>query len=69
MVSDMFGNDLRFNQPFPKVKGVLAAAPQAWERLLQTLQTVGASDRMAEFHDGSKGGGTPPPGAKEKPVG
>jgi myo-inositol-1(or 4)-monophosphatase len=32
--SDVFGDPLRYNQPFPKVKGVLAAAPESYARAL-----------------------------------
>ena len=48
-VTDLFGDDLVFNQPFPKTKGILAGAPEAYERALARLQDVGASDRMNEF--------------------
>ncbi len=48
---DVFGDVLEFNKPFPKLKGVLAGAPRAYERTLGTVQSVGASERMREFPD------------------
>ena len=48
-VADVFGEPLRFNQAFPKTKGVLAGAPQAYERALEEIRAIGASDRMAEM--------------------
>ncbi|MFQ5705525.1 MAG: 3'(2'),5'-bisphosphate nucleotidase CysQ, partial [Gemmatimonadales bacterium] len=51
-VTDLFGGPLEFNQPFPKVKGVLAGAPEAYERARTQLGSVGASDRMGEFSEG-----------------
>ena len=47
--TDMFGQPLRFNNAFPKVKGILAGAPGAVERALGRLREVGGSDRMAEL--------------------
>jgi len=52
VVTDMFGKPLRFNNQFPKVKGVVAGAPAAHTRLMQRLAEVGASDRMNEFERG-----------------
>lgn len=49
LATDMFGGDLTFNRPFPKVRGILAGAPQAYARGLDQLRVVGPSDRMAEF--------------------
>ncbi len=49
IVTDLFGAPLEFNQSFPKVKGVLAGAPEAYERARVQLATIGASDRMGEF--------------------
>jgi myo-inositol-1(or 4)-monophosphatase len=51
LATDMFGDDLTFNRPFPKVKGILAGAPQAYARGLEQLLVIGASDRMDEFAD------------------
>jgi myo-inositol-1(or 4)-monophosphatase len=51
LATDMFGDDLTFNRPFPKVKGILAGAPQAYARGLEQLRVIGASDRMDEFSD------------------
>lgn len=48
-VSDMFGQPLRYNQPIPKVPGILAGAPEAYGRALAALQATGASERMAEL--------------------
>jgi len=48
-VSDAFGAPLAFNQPFPKVPGVLAGAPAAYARALTQLRTVGPSERMREL--------------------
>ena len=50
-VSDAFGERFQFNQPFPKVKGVLAGAPAAFERALRRVRATGMSDRMDEFAD------------------
>lgn len=47
--TDLFGDPLRYNQPFPKVKGILAGAPAACARARQQLAQIGASDRMDEF--------------------
>jgi myo-inositol-1(or 4)-monophosphatase len=49
IVTDLDGRPLKFNQPFPKTRGILAAAPTAYERLVERLAEVGASDRMAEL--------------------
>jgi myo-inositol-1(or 4)-monophosphatase len=51
LATDLFGHALAFNQPFPKVKGILAGAPQAYARGLEQLRVIGASDRMDEFTD------------------
>jgi myo-inositol-1(or 4)-monophosphatase len=47
--TDMFGRPLRYNQPFPKVPGILAGAPEAYTRALTRLSQTGASDRMDEL--------------------
>jgi myo-inositol-1(or 4)-monophosphatase len=50
LATDAFGEALVYNQPFPKVKGILAGAPAAHARALAQMQTLGASARMtAEF--------------------
>jgi myo-inositol-1(or 4)-monophosphatase len=49
VATDVFGGPLRFNQPFPKVKGILAGAPQAYERALEEVRALGPSDRMGEL--------------------
>ena len=46
---DLFGDPLAYNQPFPKVRGVLAGAPAAVDRALELVRATGASDRMSEF--------------------
>ena len=51
VASDLFGDPLTFNKPFPKVKGILAGAPEVYQAALQALRDVGASDRMNEFDD------------------
>jgi myo-inositol-1(or 4)-monophosphatase len=48
-VSEALGAPLRYNQPRPKVAGILAGAPQAYDRLLADVKRIGASDRMAEL--------------------
>jgi len=54
IATDLFGDPLRYNQPFPKTKGVLAGAPQTYERALRQLEKVGASDRMGELETGGQ---------------
>jgi myo-inositol-1(or 4)-monophosphatase len=51
IATDAFGGALRYNNPFPKVKGVLAGAPAAHARALAQLTEIGPSARMAEFKD------------------
>lgn len=51
-VSDMYGAPLRYNQPLPKVPGVLAGAPDAIAGATAVLKQAGASDRMAELASG-----------------
>ncbi len=48
-ITDCYGDTLRFNNPFPKSKGVLAGAPAAFDRLRSRLASVGVSDRMDEM--------------------
>ena len=47
--TDVFGDPLQFNQPFPKVKGVLAGAPATHQRALAQISKLGPSDRMQEL--------------------
>jgi myo-inositol-1(or 4)-monophosphatase len=54
-VSDVFGAALRYNQPFPKVPGVLAGAPEAYERARAQVARLGASARMNELSRGRPG--------------
>ena len=49
--TDVFGGPLRYNQPFPKVKGILAGATPAYARALRQIEAIGASKRMDEFAD------------------
>jgi len=51
VATDVFGNPLQYNQPFPKVRGVMAGAREAWERALAEVGRMGASERMNEFAD------------------
>ena len=46
---DCFGGALQFNNEFPKTKGVVAGAPEAFARLRARLDEVGVSDRMDEM--------------------
>jgi myo-inositol-1(or 4)-monophosphatase len=50
VATDVFGGALRYNQSFPKVKGILAGAPGAHARALVKVRETGASDRMAEMN-------------------
>lgn len=49
MATDVFGGQLRFNQRFPKVKGILAGAPASYQRALEQITELGPSDRMREL--------------------
>ena len=49
LATDVFGGPLRFNQSFPKVKGILAGAPEAYRTALAQVADMGASDRMQEM--------------------
>ncbi len=50
LATDLLGGRLLFNKPFPKVKGILAGAPDACEKAFAQIQTLPPSDRMeAEF--------------------
>lgn len=51
IATDVFGGVFQYNQPFPKVRGVLAGAPEAYGRALADVEAMGASDRMNEFAD------------------
>ena len=51
VATDVFGRRLAYNQSFPKVKGILAGAPEAHDRALRAIRQLGASDRMREFAD------------------
>ncbi len=53
LATDLFGDRLRFNQPFPKVKGILAGASGAYARARNEIAAIGASDRMDELTEGS----------------
>ncbi len=48
--ADLLGGSLLFNKPFPKVKGILAGAPDACQRAFTQIKILPPSDRMeAEF--------------------
>ena len=49
VATDVFGDRLEYNQPFPKVKGILAGAPKAYANALAEAKRIGPSDRMNEF--------------------
>ena len=49
LATDVLGGTLAYNQAFPKVKGILAGAPEAHARALKIMHRVGPSDRMSEF--------------------
>ncbi len=51
LASELFGEPLRFNQPFPKVRGILAGAPRAYATARTQIASIGASDRMDELAD------------------
>jgi myo-inositol-1(or 4)-monophosphatase len=51
IATNLFGEALRFNQSFPKVKGILAGAPESYKRAQEQIEAIGASDRMDEFSD------------------
>ncbi len=51
VATNVFGDRLRFNRPFPKTKGILAGAPKAFGRARDMVDAIGASDRMSEFDD------------------
>lgn len=46
--TELLGTELEYNKPFPKVRGMLAGAPEAHERARRRLEDVGAADRMRE---------------------
>lgn len=49
IATDAVGGPLRYNQTHPKVRGILAGAPDAYRRALQSVLAAGMSDRMDEF--------------------
>lgn len=51
LATDIFGGPLRYNQSFPKVRGILAGASEAYARARDRVAEVGASARMDEFAD------------------
>lgn len=51
LATDVFGNELRFNQAFPKTKGVLAGARRTHARVREIIEGLGVTDRMREFSD------------------
>lgn len=46
--TELPGTDLEYNKPFPKVRGMLAGAPEAHERARRRLEDVGPAERMRE---------------------
>ncbi|MDP2496795.1 MAG: 3'(2'),5'-bisphosphate nucleotidase CysQ [Candidatus Palauibacterales bacterium] len=46
--TELPGTDLEYNKPFPKVRGMLAGAPEAHERARSRLEDVGPAERMRE---------------------
>lgn len=46
--TELPGSELEYNKPFPKVRGMLAGAPDAHERALRRLREVGPAERMRE---------------------
>jgi myo-inositol-1(or 4)-monophosphatase len=44
-VSEAFGPDLRFNRAHPRLSSILAAAPEAWNRIRPELDRVGPAIR------------------------
>lgn len=48
-ITDCYGEPIRFNNPFPKCRGVIAGAPAAWQRLRDAVAALGVSDRMDEM--------------------
>jgi myo-inositol-1(or 4)-monophosphatase len=46
--TDMFGGAFNFNKPHPKVRGVVAGAPNASAVMLAQLAKIGPSERMRE---------------------
>lgn len=51
VASDLFGEPLRFNQSFPKVRGILAGAPGAYAAARTQIASIGVADRMDELTD------------------
>jgi myo-inositol-1(or 4)-monophosphatase len=48
IATDIFGDPLVFNQPLPRVRGIVAGAPPAHRRLLEQLRTLPVLARMRE---------------------
>lgn len=46
--TELPGTEPGYNKPFPKVRGMLAGAPEAHERARLRLEEVGPADRMRE---------------------
>ena len=47
--TELAGGPLEYNRARPKVRGILAGAPETHRRALEALRKIGASDRMAEL--------------------
>lgn len=46
--TELPGTDLEYNKPFPKVRGMLAGAPEAYARARRRISEVGPAERMRE---------------------
>lgn len=46
--TELPGTEYAYNKPFPKVRGVLAGAPDAYRRVRDRMDEVGPADRMRE---------------------
>lgn len=51
LATDVFGKELAYNRPHPKVRGILAGAPAAHRRGAEVLEAEGNFHRMAEFNE------------------
>lgn len=46
--TELPGTALEYNKPFPKVRGMLAGAPEAYDRISRRIAEVGPAERMRE---------------------
>lgn len=49
VVTNALGAALRFNQRFPKARGIVAGAPAAHAQAIESVRAIGVSERMSEF--------------------